>query len=60
MTRLLTPPPVIRKIRPNTDILVQPHALEAIKQTHPKPQGHHKRRINYAKKITNDPFIFTV
>jgi hypothetical protein len=60
MTRLLTAAPIVRRIRPNTDILVQPYAA-TIRQTHPVPQRRPaKRKINYAKKIMNDDFLMYV
>lgn len=61
MTRLITAAPVIRKQRPNTDILVQPYAASIIERTHPVPQKRPaKRNINYAKKILSDDFLMTI
>lgn len=58
MTRLLTAPPVERRIRPNTDILVQPGAVLPIRRA--TPVVRRKRRINYAKKIQNDDFLMGI
>ncbi len=42
-----------------TDILVIPEVV-ARNQAATNPRPHRKRRINYAKKILNDPFIFSI
>jgi len=42
-----------------TDILVNPEVVQ-INMRHMNQQPRRKRRVNYVKKIMNDPFIFSV
>lgn len=48
----------LHKVMP-TDILVTPRVVE-VNQESLAQRPRRKRRTNYAKKILNDPFIFTV